>query len=161
LFVVPQAVSANLSSFTRTYDYIYHLTSTSPNTRSNYSGVLLEKEISEVLYRKADYLNKLPTNKSFEYMTAFSFSMPIESGRSSFGLPQDTFNEILTKNDLEILLKKLQKNGPDLLLFDNYDVFKFENLSQWKAYYARIRRQIGPFYQLEGKSDGWFIYTRR
>jgi hypothetical protein len=161
LFVVPQAVSANLSSFTRTYDYIYHLTSTSPNTRSNYSGVLLEKEISEVLYRKADYLNKLPTNKSFEYMTAFSFSMPIESGRSSFGLPQDTFNEILKKNDLEILLKKLQKNGPDLLLFDNYDVFKFENLSQWKRYYARIRRQIEPFYQLEGKSDGWFIYTRR
>jgi hypothetical protein len=161
LFIVPQAISANISSFARTYGYINHLISTTPDTRSNYSGLWLKKEISEALNRKAHYLNKLPTDRSFEFMTAFSFSIPIISGRSSFGLPQDTFVEILTKNDHELFIKKLKEKGPEMLLFDDYDIFKFQDLSYWESYYARIIRQIEPFYQLERKSHGWCIYTRR
>jgi hypothetical protein len=161
LFVVPQAVSANLSSLTRTYDYINHLMSAAPDTRAIYSGVILKKEIADALTRKAHYLIKLSTDKSIEYMTAFSFSLPIESGRSSFGLPQDAFIEILTKKDHELFLKNLQISGPDILLFDDYDAFRPQSLSHWESYYARIRRQIEPFYRLDGKSDGWYVYTRR
>ncbi len=161
LFIVPQAISANLAGLTKTYSYIKHLTYANPNVRENYSGIKLKKEITQLLNRKVHYLNKLPSDKTIEYLTAFSFSMPIESGRSSFSLPQDAFIEILSKKDQKLFIKKLREKGPDLLLFDHYSEFKHEDLSHWISYYSRIRQQIEPFYQLEKKSGGWYVYRRK
>ena len=63
--------------------------------------------------------------------------MPILSGRSSFGLPQDVFNEVLTKQETDIFISNLRKNGPDYLLFDDFSMLD-EKVVTWESFYHRF-----------------------
>ena len=161
LFIVPQAISNNFKSFTRTYNYINYLLVTGLATKPNYSGIKLKKEIAQLLNLKARYLSKLSDDKTVGYLTAFSFSMPIESGRSSLALPQDAFIEVLSDNDHKLFIKNLQESGPDTLLFDDYSKIEQYNISNWRSYYSRIKRNIDQSYRLEEVTDGWQVYRRK
>ena len=144
----------------KTYRFVNKLPRVNSDATEDYSGLTLKSEIANTLKIKAGFLHNLPTDKSVEYMTVFSFSMPIISGRSSFGLAQDVFTETFSKEDHKALFKQVEENGPELLLVDDFSSFNQQELSRWISYYARIRSRIAPFYELESSVDGWHVYKR-
>jgi hypothetical protein len=158
--VLPLSIKLHLKSITRTVNYLEWIYKQDRIPTDTYSGVILKKDIVTHLNRKARYVENQPKNSKFEFMSAFAFTMPIESQRSSFGLPQDVFNETLSTTDHEILLKKLIKSKPDKILFDDYKVFS-ERLTNWESYYNRWKVRIAVDYSLEKTTDGWHVFKRK
>ena len=160
LFIVPMLIKENQSSLMRSYNHFIPTFLSDSSTKSAYSGIKLKTSLVRILDRKVQYLKSLPYSTSFAYASAFSFTMPLVSKRRNFDIPQDVFNEVLTKSEHNIFMNQLEKNGPNLLLFDDYDQFG-EEVSYWRSFYARMQKSIKPFYKIMKVQDGWRIYQRQ
>jgi hypothetical protein len=149
-----------MKSIPKTVNYLEWIYKQDRTATDTYSGVVLKKDVVTHLESKARYIESQPKDLKFEFMSAFSFTLPIESKRSSFGLPQDVFSEVLSKADHELLLEKLIESRPDKILFDDYSIFN-DKLTNWETYYKRWKTKITDNYRLEKTTDGWHIFKRK
>jgi hypothetical protein len=157
--VLPVTIKFHLESIAKTIDYLERAFKQDRSATDIYSGVILKKEVVARLQGKARYIESLPKELKFDFLSAFSFTMPIESQRSSFGLPQDVFTEVLSKADHEILLTKLIKSGPEKILFDDFSVFS-DKLINRESYYNRWKAKIADYYHLEETTEGWHVFKK-
>jgi hypothetical protein len=158
--LLPLTIKFHMKSIPKTANYLKEIYKQDRITTDTYSGVILKKDVVNYLERKARFIKSLPKNLKFEFMTAFSFTIPIESQHSSLGLPQDIFIEVLRKTDQKYLLKKLIASQPDQVLFDDYSIFG-GNLTNWESYYERWKARISTDYRLERTTDGWHVFVKK
>jgi hypothetical protein len=158
--ILPLTIKSHMKSIPKTVNYLEWIYKQDRTATDTYSGVVLKKDVVTHLESKARYIESQPKDLKFEFMSAFSFTLPIESKRSSFGLPQDVFSEVLSKADHELLLEKLIESRPDKILFDDYSIFN-DKLTNWETYYKRWKMKIADNYRLEKTTDGWHIFKRK